>query len=206
MYKICGWLLLSGWIAAQPSLASAGQAAWDERSFVGHTRYTFIQENGTETIKGETAGTASVLYRRDKVNLTETPVLRWRWKINNTYGSEINEQSRDGDDYPARLYVVVKTGLFPWQTLAVNYVWSSSGQVGDTWPSAYTEKSQMVAVQAGERNVGRWLSEERNVVADFKRLFDVDVSTLDGYAIMVDGDNTGRSATAWFSQIRFGKE
>lgn len=206
MYKICAWLMLSGWIAAQPSLASAGQTAWDERSFVGHTRYTFIQENGIETIKGETAGTASVLYRREKVNLTETPVLRWRWKINNTYGSEINEQSRDGDDYPARLYVVVKTGLFPWQTLAVNYVWSSSGQVGDTWPSAYTEKSQMVAVQAGERNVGRWLSEERNVVADFKRLFDVDVSTLDGYAIMVDGDNTGRSATAWFSQIRFGKE
>lgn len=188
-----------------PSTAQANGAEWEERSFVGHSRYSFYQQDGAEVIKGETSGAASLLYRREPVDLTQQPVVRWRWKIKNTFGGDVDEHSQQGDDYPARLYVVVKTGLFPWQTLAVNYVWSSSGKEGDTWPSAYTDKSQMIAVQAGETNVGKWRNERRNVVEDFKRLFGVDVSRLEGYAVMIDGDNTGSDGVAWFSDIRFGK-
>ncbi|MEH6652456.1 MAG: DUF3047 domain-containing protein [Motiliproteus sp.] len=206
MYKKYYWLIVISCLMVSTSQANVNEQEWDERSFVGHTQYSFYRQDGKEIIKGESSGTSSILYRRSLIDLTQRPVLRWRWKIKNTYGVDINEQSREGDDYPARLYVVVKTGLFPWQTLAVNYVWSSSGQVGDTWQSAYTEKSQMVALRAGDHHVGRWLSEERNVVADFKRLFDIDVSTLEGYAVMVDGDNTGSSGAAWFSDIRFEEE
>lgn len=206
MHRVCRGLLVIYSLLGLPSGAIAEEADWDERSFVGHTRYSFSQHDGKETIKAESAGTASALYRRASIDLTARPVLRWRWKVKNTYGTDIDEQSREGDDYPARVYVVVKTGLLPWQVLSVNYVWSSSGQIGDTWVSAYTNKSRMLAVQAGDQHVERWLSEERNVVADFKQLFDRDVSTLEGYAIMVDSDNSGRSATAWFADIRFDKD
>ena len=193
-------------LAGLPSTVEANEKGWEERSFVGNTRYSFYQQDGVEIIKGETAGAASVLYRQHNVDLTKRSVFRWRWKIQKTFGNDINEQSQQGDDYPARLYVVVKTGLLPWQTLAVNYVWSSSGEVGDTWPSAYTEKSQMIAIQAGEANVGQWHSEQRNVVADFKRLFGADVSRLEGYAVMIDGDDTGSEGVAWFADIRFDQE
>ncbi|MEH6473026.1 MAG: DUF3047 domain-containing protein [Halopseudomonas sp.] len=206
MVRTCRFLIAVYLLGGLLSLANADEKDWDERSFVGNTRYTFELDNGKEIIKGETSGAASVLYRQERVDLSKRPVVRWRWKIKSTYGADINEQSREGDDYPARVYVVVKTGLFPWQTLAVNYVWSSNGKVGDTWPSAYTKKSHMVAVQAGNRNAGLWFHERRNVVEDFKRLFDVDVSTLEGYAVMVDGDNTGSSGTAWFSDIRFDEQ
>ena len=188
---------------ALPSIANAEEGEWEEHSFVGHTRYTIEQNGDRQTIKAEASGTASVLFRSHKVDLGKTPIVHWRWKINSTYGTQLDEQSRDGDDYPARIYFVVKVGPFPWQTLAVNYVWSSSGQVGDSWPNAYTKKAQMMAIQAGSSNAGRWVTEKRNVVEDFKRLFDVDVGTLDGYAVMVDGDNTGSTGTAWFSDIRF---
>ena len=41
---------------------------------------------------------------------------------------------------------------------------------------------------------------------DFKQYFGIDVTSLNGYAVMVDGDNTGESATGWFADIAFSEE
>lgn len=184
-------------------IASSTQAMdlrnWKERSFKGNTDYA---HDGTG-IRGETQGAASVLYREESVDVSKTPILKWRWKISNTYGLEHDEQSKSGDDYPARLYVVVKTGFLPWQTLALNYVWSSNQPVDSSWKNAYTDKAMMIVVDSGDEKANLWQSHQRDVVADFREFYGVDVDELDGYAIMVDGDNTGKSATAWFDGIEF---
>ena len=99
--------------------------------------------------------------------------------------------------------MVVKTGFLPWQTLALNYVWSSNQPVGTSWKNAFTDKAVMVVLDSGEENINLWQSHSRNVIEDFKTYFGEEVDTLDGYAIMVDGDNTGQSATAWFDAIEF---
>ncbi|WP_165840045.1 DUF3047 domain-containing protein [Motiliproteus coralliicola] len=183
--------------------AASEAPRWEEESFVGNTCYTITEQDGVEVIKGEADGTASLLYRRQQIDLQKTPVVSWRWKINDIYHHGISEKSREGDDYPARIYVVVRKGWLPWQTLAINYVWSSSGVKGDNWPSPYTEQSRMVAVDAGNARAGSWVELRRDLVKDFKQYFGEDVTELDGYAVMVDGDNTGSSGTAWFSAIRF---
>jgi len=186
--------------------STLGGATWEEKSFVGHTRYRVTVEDGVETIEGEARASASLYYRRQPIDLTRTPVLHWRWKVSTVYGGDFDERTKAGDDYPARLYVAVKTGFFPWQTRAINYVWSSKQPLGATWPNAYTDKTQMVAVAAGADDLGRWRAQQRDVVADFKRYFDLDVTELAGYAVMVDGDNTGNGATAWFTDIHFAAE
>jgi len=170
-----------------------------ERSFKGNTDYA---RDGTG-IRGETQGAASVLYREEEIDLTQTPILKWRWKISNTYGQSHDEQSKSGDDYPARLYVVVKTGFLPWQTLALNYVWSSNQPVGTVWKNAYTDKAVMIVVDSGEDKASLWQHHQRNIKADFNTHFGIEVDTLHGYAIMVDGDNTGKQATAWFDAVEF---
>jgi len=153
-------------------------------------------------LKGSAKGTASVLYREQRVSVADTPFLNWSWRIENTFGG-IDEQSKRGDDFPARLYVVVRTGFLPWETVAVNYVWSSSTPVDTSWVSPFTKKSIMVAIQSGEEGIGAWRHERRNVVADFRTFFDMEIDKIDGYAVMVDGDNTGKTATAFFGNIAF---
>jgi len=192
-------LFISTLVLIASSVQAMDLRDWKERSFDGNTDYS---HDGT-AIRGETRGTASVLYKEEKIDLSKTPVVNWRWKISNTYGTEHNEQSKSGDDYPARLYVVVKTGFLPWQTLALNYVWSSNQPVGTSWKNAFTDKAVMVVLDSGEENLNLWQSHSRNVIEDFKTYFGEEVDTLDGYAIMVDGDNTGQSATAWFDAIEF---
>ncbi len=185
---------------------------WKEKSFVGNTRYELYKESaaserntvqsGTTVLKATAVNSASVLYRQEAVDLTSTPWLEWSWKIESTY-DDIDEKTKTGDDFPARLYVTAQTGLLPWESLAINYVWSSNSPIDSFWFSPYTKNSIMVAVQGGDSLVGQWVNQRRNVTEDFKDLFNIEVKKLSGFAVMVDGDNSSQSGTAYFGNIDF---
>ncbi|MEE9333201.1 MAG: DUF3047 domain-containing protein [Granulosicoccaceae bacterium] len=178
---------------------------WQQRSFVGHTQYQLTTDNGTRVLKGSANAKASLLYKQLDISLVDTPMLSWHWKIDNVF-TDTNEQTRDGDDFPARVYVVYRYGRFAWQTYAINYVWASHTPKDDSWNSPYTNKSKLIAVQSGNTLAGQWQFETRNVADDFATLFNVEVGSLAGIAVMVDADNTGKSAVAHFGAIQFNRE
>lgn len=177
---------------------------WKERSFAGNTDYRIVRKRGVNVLKGHTQSQASILYREEKINLISTPIVNWSWKVDRTY-SDIDEKSTQGDDFPARLYVVAKTGFLPWETLAINYVWASQAARGDAWRNPYTDKAVMIAIESGNDRVGEWTVHSRNVAQDFKDHFGIQIEELSGYAVMVDGDNAQREATGWFGKIAFTK-
>jgi len=175
---------------------------WQERSFKGNTHYSFSGSGENRVIQGHTEGTASMLYKQHKIDVSRLPYLNWRWKISNIYHNP-DERSRTGDDFPARLYVAVQTGALPWETKSINYVWSSNSAIGQHWDNPYTDKAKMVVLQSGAERSGQWTEQKRNVKEDFKKFFDIDIDQLSGIAVMIDGDNSGSTGTAWFSNIRF---
>ena len=198
-----GWLFIPGIVFSTSNMAqSLSSLGWKEKSFSGNTLYTLESNGNTLAIKGQTNGKASALYQDSKIDLKSTPFLSWQWKVSNVFDN-YREKQKSGDDFPARLYVIYQRGMFKWNTVAINYVWSSQHAVGESWSSAYTNKAKIVVLQSGETRVGTWVQEKRNIVEDFKTLFDIDVSSLSGYALMVDGDNTSASATGWFADIVF---
>ena len=131
--------------------------------------------------------------------------MNWTWRVDQPL-SRLDERTKAGDDYAARLYVMVSGGLLFWKTKAVNYVWSSSQTVGTHWDNAYTGQAQMVAVESGVENSGKWLSYKRNVVEDMRGLFGDDVRYIDGVAIMSDTDNSGGRVEAYYGNIYFSSE
>jgi hypothetical protein len=180
-------------------------SGWEEKSFLGHTQYQFVEDGASKVLKASTHGKASGLFREIEVDLTQTPYLHWSWKVENIFHDN-NERSKAGDDYPARIYVVVSGGLFFWKTRAVNYVWASHEPIGSHWPNAFTSNAMMVAVQSGKGKLGQWVHERRNVREDLKQLFGDDFKRIDAVAVMVDGDNTGQSAESYFGDIYFSSE
>ena len=182
-----------------------GLNEWVEHSFKGNTTYVLTHLDGDRVVKAESRNAASGLFREITVDLEKTPYLSWRWRINNTLGDN-NEQSKEGDDYPARIYVVKKGGLLPWRTKAVNYVWSSNQSVGSSWHNPYSNQARMIALRSGQPQSAQWETEKRNVRADFQKLFGEDVTNIDVIALMTDTDNTGGSATAYYSDIVFSAE
>ena len=204
-------LLLTGLqtpLAAETAVVFAHEnlATWRHESFSGETHYALVEEDGTTFLQARSEDAASALLREISVDLNKTPYINWRWRVSRTYGEGIDERSKSGDDYPARVYLVVRDGFLPWQVLAVNYVWSSRQPVGSHWPNAYTDRAMMLAVRSGDAGLGHWQEEKRNVREDFKRLFGRDIDSVDAVAIMVDSDNYHGSAHSDFGDIRFSED
>ena len=180
-------------------------AGWEEKVFEGKTLYETVSRDGRRVVRATSRGTASGLYLRRRIDLEKTPILRWKWRVDGTLG-DIDERTRGGDDYSARVYVIRSHPVFLWRTRAVNYVWASSRTPGETWPNAYTDASQNVAVRSGDAWAGQWVEERRDVRADFLELFGESVRHVDAVAIMTDTDNTGGAAVAYYGDITFTSE
>lgn len=204
------WLLLP-WLAVAitPAIGSDDQRFspyhmenWPTRSFEGETDYQIIEEDGQAALQARANGQASALYLEREIDLDKTPYLKWCWQVDSLYPG-LDETAKAGDDYPARVYVARKTGLLPWQVESVNYVWSSNQPAGSAWPNAFTDRAQLLALQSGEEKQGQWVAEVRDVQADYQQLFGERPASIDGVALMTDGDNASGDATARYSTLIF---
>ena len=175
---------------------------WQTKSFKGETRYSIDDRSGQRALFADSQGTASGLYREIRVDLNRTPWLNWSWRVDKVLNG-VDERSKAGDDYPARVYVVVSGGAAFWKTRSLVYVWSSNQPVGTTWNNAFTANARVMALRSGTKDAGRWVSEKRDIRADFRQLFGEDIEAIDAVALMTDTDNSGQSATAWYGDIYF---
>lgn len=179
-----------------------GLEGWQRKSFQGETNYQLVTVDGEQVLKATSKASASGLYREMTIDLIRTPWLHWRWKIAGTLNG-VDETTKAGDDYSARVYVVFSGGLAFWDTRTLVYVWASEQPRGSHWPNAFTDNARVIAVRSGDEKAGRWLTEARNVRADYRQLFGEEIDTADAVAIMTDTDNSGQSAVAWYDDLYF---
>jgi hypothetical protein len=179
---------------------------WEHKSFKGETRYDLETLDGVVVLKADSQAAGSGLFKEQRIDLEKTPFLNWSWRIVNRL-SVLNEQSKAGDDYAARIYVVVKGGLAFWQTKAINYVWTGSTAKDTVWPNAFAgDHAMMLALRGPEAPLNVWYREKRNVKADLKKLFGEDLRFIDAVALMTDTDNSGGQVSAFYGDIWFSKD
>jgi hypothetical protein len=188
-----------------------------------HTVYQLVKDGGATVVKAVSEASASGLTREIKINLAEYPIVQWRWKVANVL-TKGDVTRREGDDYPARLYVTFeydagKVGFFDKAKYeatrllygqypplgAINYIWESKAPKGTVVSNPHVERVKMIVVESGTERLNQWVSEERNIYEDYKKAFGEEPPMISGIAIMTDTDNTGESATAFYGDIVFRK-
>lgn len=201
-------ILLAANCHAEPKIIignfSAGKLdGWQEKAFKDQTRYRFVKDNNITVLQADSQSNASGLFYNHSIDLTRTPILHWSWKVSQSLGN-LDGRTKSGDDYAARIYIVVSGGLAFWNTRSLNYVWANSMPLQSTWPSPFAGKNvMMIAQQSGNDKTGRWIHEQRNIRHDLKQLFHEDIQSIDSIAIMTDTDNSGKQATTWYGDIYF---
>ncbi len=179
---------------------------WKSKVFDGKTVYTFVIDSTSEKkrkiLKASSHNAASGLFRELRIDLKKTPWIHWSWKTEQLF-SNINENRKSGDDFVARLYIIIDGGIFFWNSRTLNYVWSSSHQTGETWPNPYTSRATILAVESGNAKLGQWQHYKHNVREDLRRLIGKDIRYIDAIAIMTDSDNSGQKATTYYGDIFF---
>ena len=153
-------------------------------------------------LKAEANNAASGLGKELKIDLNKTPFINITWKVEKDLRG-INENTKKGHDYAARVFAIKKTGATPLSNRAINYVFSSNSDVGDNRPSPYTKKSIDNVLASTKDSFNQWVTVKANVKEDFKRFHDLDVNELDGLAIMADTDNSKKKSIAYFQNIYF---
>ncbi len=186
--------------------STQGITNWESKTFSNETIYTLEQQGQQTVLKAVSKDSASGLVKKTRVDLQQYPYLNWRWRTESRLHG-LNETTKEGDDYVARVYVVVSGGLFFWRTRALNYVWSSNMEKGMSWPNAFAgDNAMMLAIRSNEDERGRWYTERRNVYEDLKRYHGKEIRYIDAIAIMTDTDNSDGRATSYYGDIYFSSE
>ena len=176
-----------------------------KRKVKGETTWTLGSNESGNFIKAEAEGVGSGLGKEILINLNRTPIINITWKIEKDL-SGINENSKKGHDFAARVFVVKKTGSTALSNRAVNYVFSSNNEIGKYWRSPYTKKSIDYVLSTTKLNLNEWVTVKANVKEHFKLLHDLDVSELSGVAIMTDTDNSKLKAISYYQNIYFSSQ
>ena len=185
-----------------------------------HTRYTLVRDDEAGVVvRAEAHAAASGLMRKIDFPVRDRPLLAWRWKADNLIvRSDVT--SREGDDYPVRLYVAFRYaperlsfadrvkyaaarflyGEYP-PHAGLNYIWDTKAPEGTLVTNPFVDRVKMIVVESGPARLRQWVGYERDIVADYRRAFGEDPPPISGVALMTDSDNTGESVVAYYGDI-----
>ncbi|MBL4901408.1 MAG: DUF3047 domain-containing protein [Desulfocapsa sp.] len=187
-----------------------------------HTVYTHILDENIYAIQARSIGSSSGLIRKITIDPAIYPTVSFRWKIQNIIESA-DLTDKDRNDAPARVFITfaydsdkvswfekVKFetsklfyGKYPPAT-TLCYVWASHLEQGTITRSPYSDRVRIIVLESGADKTGTWVSEKRNVFADYRTAFATEsVPMISGVAVMTDTDNTDGQAVAWYGDIVF---
>lgn len=182
-----------------------------KESFTSDYRYKVIQESGDKFLRYEGTRAKHInlpLINKDKeniynINIYETPILSWKVRAH-SLPENANEDSSDRNDAVASIYVVFDMGriaLFKKVPKSIRYSWSTTLEEG-TETSKLFGNQKIVVVESGYERTGKWVTFERNIVEDYRRLFgDNPPETPLAILILSDGDSTNSFVKADYDDI-----
>jgi len=166
------------------------------------TEYTLGNNENGKFIRANANNSASGLGKEIKINLNKTPFLNITWKVEKDLRG-IDEESKKGHDYAARVFVVKKTGATPLSNRAMNYVFSSNKDINSYHPSPFTKKSIDYVLSTTKEHLNEWVTVKVNVKEHFKKFHDLDLDEINGVAIMADTDNSKLNSVSYYQNIYF---
>jgi len=187
------------------------------------TEYESAEFEGAPVLRAHARCSASaLLHAAPGLDLDQTPVLHWRWRVDRDLGPR-DARAKSGDDYAARVYVAfrfeperasryerLKRGALALlygaelPGSALNYVWTANEPKGSAWPSPYAADSRLISLGAGPLGVFR--AESVDLRADYRRSFASEPPPVEFVALMSDADDGCGEALAWFADLRFASE
>ncbi len=210
---------------SQASVEDRLPEGWEEMTFRGlsPTQYELVEKDGRVVVRARSEQSSSGLILRKEIDLAEYPVIEWTWKVENIM-EKGDVFSKDGDDYPARIYVIFDydLGNLSWtkRTMirllrrfygevparALNYIYANHAEKGTVVENPYSDLVKMIVVDSGDDHIGKWRTYRRNIYEDYMDIYGEEPPPVAGIAIMTDSDDTGESAVAYFGDIFFYRE
>lgn len=209
--------------AGQSGLQPGGGAHdWGHQSFPGKqpSRFVYARLDGRDAISAQSDASASMLRQVLRIEPEQLGRVRFSWKVPALI-EQADLATREHDDAPVRVVLafdgdrsrlspkdaalselaLALTGEpMPYATLM--YVWCNKRAPGSVVRNPRTDRIRKLVLESGPRRLNEWLEYERDIRADYERVFGEPPGALVGIGIMTDSDNTRSQARAWYGPLR----
>src|SRR5258705_6256640 len=200
-----GSVLVEDW-AKQPEGKTGIPDGWKGQSW-GSPKYEFriVSQGGRKVLHLKSNNDSSTVSKEVKVDVKSHPVLTWSWQaVTLPKGGDARKSATD--DQAAQLYVTFPR--FPSQVRSriISYIWDSTAPPGAAFTSEKTGLVTYVVVRAGPAHLRKWLTESRNVLEDYKKIYGEAPAEGGGaVSISIDPNHTRSPPEASFGEILFRK-
>ena len=205
-----------------PGMALPGGWSLGTLPGIAPPEVTLVEDAGAAVLRVKAVSAAGSVVHRFVADAARTPLLSWRWKVDRAL-HKADLTRKEGDDYAARVYVTfdpppeslplavrARIGIAKLlygadlPAAALCYVWDNTHAPGTTAWNPYSDRVRMIVLRSGAAEAGAWVSESRDVAADYRAAFGEasPVPPISGVAASSDTDQTGESVTAWFGDFR----
>jgi len=179
---------------------------WSGHSW-GSPRYdlTVVTDEAERVLHLVSRGDNSTISREITVDVRAYPLLVWRWKvIGLPAGGDCRR--RAADDEAAQVYVTFPRFPAAARSRIIGYVWDTTAPVGTIVRSESSGLVTYVVVRSGTAELGRWLTETRNVYDDFKQIYgEAPMESVGAVSVAIDSNDTGSSAESYIGTLLFRK-
>jgi hypothetical protein len=187
------------------------------------TRFSLVDLDGRRVLRVEADNSYGNLVHP----LAGTPAslrLAWKWRVDERLAAA-DLRTKAGDDTALKVCVFFDLALekipfgerqllrlararstesLPGATVC--YVWDNSLPPDTAMANAYTRRMRYLVLQSGPAPTGQWMSERRDVAADFIRLFGTESAQMPpvtGIAVGADADNTHGHSLGYVADLAF---
>jgi Protein of unknown function (DUF3047) len=197
-------VLVEDW-STHPVGATGVPAGWQRQNW-GSPKYDFaiVAEDGRKVVRMRSANEGSTISKdiNGKVNLKETPLLEWSWKAT-VLPRAANSCKKATDDQAAQVFVVWRRFPESVRSRIIGYVWDTTAPVGTVCKSEKTGTVTYVVLRSGPAELGKWLTERRNVVEDFLKIYGETPDEPAAVSLAIDSNDTNSSAESYAGAILF---
>jgi hypothetical protein len=197
-------ILVEDW--TKPQVGTKGlPPEWKAQNW-GSPKYEFeiVTEDNQRALHMKSANEASLASRdiKGKVNLKETPIIEWSWKVT-ALPKGGDSCKKATDDQAVQIYVVWPRFPEAVRSRILGYVWDTSEPVGTVCKSEKTGTVTYFVIRSGTAELGKWLTERRNVCEDYKKVYNEECEPPSAVSVAIDSNDTGSSAESFVGAIFF---
>ena len=205
---------------ATPGQPPAGWRPYALRRDLTRTRYTVVRDGERRVLNARASASATGLRCAVQIDPAQQGQLQFSWRVREVPAqADVSEAVQD--DCPARLILAFdgdqtrlslrdrlffdQVELFTGQRLpyaTLMYVWDGGRHaVESVHRNHRTSRIQYLTVESGAQRAGRWLHYQRDVVADFQRVYGEAPGHIIGVGVLTDADALKLQLEAWYGDI-----
>ena len=187
------------------------------------TEYSIVDLPGSHVLRVSTHDAYGNMVHPLRIEAPGNLQLHWRWRVDQLV-DKADIKTKNGDDAAIKLcisfdYDAAQLSLGERTKLRLGkistgedisaetlcYLWDNKQPAGTVLHNAFTHRMRFIVLQSGASHVGQWVTEQRNLAADYARAFGDESPSMPaviGITVSADSDNTHGSGLAYMGDIR----